>query len=87
MFDHRDIKRLSRGSGVIFQNLKNGNVIDLTSINLDEQINLVNKNTNRSVIKANAIDYLGARGRIGKKVKLRNVSNIPLLRFIRNRKS
>ena len=87
VFDHRDIKRLSRGSGVIFQNLKNGKVIDLTSINLDEQINLVNKNTNRSVIKANAIDYLGARGRIGKKVKLRNFSNIPLLRFISNRKS
>jgi len=87
VFDHRDIKRLSRGSGVIFQNLKNGKFIDLTSINLDEQINLVNKNTNRSVIKANAIDYLGARGRIGKKVKLRNVSNIPLLRFVSNRKS
>ena len=52
VFDHRDIKRLSRGSGVIFQNLKNGKVIDLTSINLDEQINLVNKNPNRSVIKA-----------------------------------
>ena len=84
IFSHKDIKRLNRGSGVIFQNLKNGKIIDIASINLDEQINLVNKNTSRSIIKVNALDYLGERGRIGKNIKLRNSSNIPLVRFASN---
>tara|TARA_B100001939_G_scaffold225447_1_gene194106 strand:+ start:1 stop:1296 length:1296 start_codon:yes stop_codon:yes gene_type:complete len=83
VFSHKDIKRLSRGSGIIFQNLKNGTIIDITSANPNEVINLVNKNTSRSIIKIDASDYLGERGRIGKSLKLRNSSNIPLLRFFK----
>ena len=58
VFSHKDIKRLSRGSGIIFQNLKNGTIIDITSANPNEVINLVNKNTSRSIIKIDASDYL-----------------------------
>ncbi|MEC8496687.1 MAG: DNA gyrase subunit A, partial [Pseudomonadota bacterium] len=83
VFSHKDIKRLSRGSGIIFQNLKNGTIIDITSANPNEVINLVNKNTSRSIIKIDASDYIGERGRIGKSLKLRNSSNIPLLRFFK----
>ncbi len=83
VFSHKDIKRLSRGSGIIFQNLKNGTIIDITSANPNEVINLVNKNTRRSIIKIDASDYIGERGRIGKSLKLRNSSNIPLLRFFK----
>ena len=83
VFSHKDIKRLSRGSGIIFQNLKNGTIIDITSANPNEVINLVNKNTSRSVIKIDTSDFLGERGRIGKSLKLRNSSNIPLLRFFK----
>ena len=82
VFSHKDIKRLSRGSGIIFQNLKNGSIIDITSANPDDVINLVNKNTSRSITKIDASDYLGERGRIGKSLKLRNSSNIPLLKFL-----
>ena len=81
VFSHEDIKRLSRGSGIIFQNLKDGTIIDITSANPNEVINLVNKNTSRSIIRIDTSDYLGERGRIGKSLKLRNSSNIPLLRF------
>ena len=87
VFDHQDIKRLNRGSGIIFQNLKNGKIVDVATVNLDDEINLINKNTGRSFMKVNASEYYGERGRIGKKIKLRNSSNIKLLSFMNKMKS
>ena len=87
VFDHQDIKRLNRGSGIIFQNLKNGKIVDVATVNLDDEINLINKNTGRSFMKVSASEYYGERGRIGKKIKLKNSSNIKILSFMNKMKS
>jgi topoisomerase-4 subunit A len=77
VFNHTELNRISQGSGVIFQKVKDGQIIDAETFNIEEEINLKSQINKRSKLRLKDIKpYIGERGRLGKKIDLLKVSDL-----------
>jgi len=71
LIDQTNINRVSKGSGISFQKIKESELLDAISVDIESKVAIRSLVNNRIIAKLDDLqNYLGERGRVGKKLKL-----------------
>lgn len=70
LIDQTNINRVSKGSGISFQKINEAELLDAISVDIENKVAIRSLANNRIIAKLDDLqNYLGERGRVGKRLK------------------
>ncbi|MAU87082.1 MAG: DNA topoisomerase IV subunit A [Alphaproteobacteria bacterium] len=76
VFNHMELKRMTQGSGIIFQRVKTAEIVDAKTLSPDDGITLISVKNKRSKFQLKDLEnYIADRGRVGKRIAISNIHN------------